>query len=192
MVDERARARREREATVTAIEYLRVLLPDGRIHRVRSGRYVTLCGEERLTNGDVVEEGDLVVGGEVVEPRACPHCDLLYAFSPRTIEEQERRRSETTTFEEFRSRRERERAASEAGRATWRRVSDLTGGGYSGYGAGGRLVYVLRSDAYSEDGPWVFGTVGEGGVRIAVGRRKTLAAAKLAAAALLRPAGPGS
>lgn len=67
-------------------------------------------------------------------------------------------------------------------RVTWRRVSSITGGGYSGLGPEGKLVFVEERPA----GSWNFGDVVDG-VRVVRGFAPTRKRAQSAAAALLRP-----
>jgi hypothetical protein len=94
------------------------------------------------------------------------------------------------TFEEFVARKDAARAERDRGRVTWRRVSRDTGGGYSGYGRGGALVYVRfeenanRNEVFT--GEWEFGRILSGGFRVREGVRSTMTAAKAAAGALIR------
>jgi hypothetical protein len=90
----------------------------------------------------------------------------------------------TEDFERFRA----GKRAKEAGelRVTWRRVHPDTGGGYSGIGPGGALVYAKRRGR-----PGLHTTVFDFGIvldgkRVCRGSRDTLREAKLAAADLLR------
>lgn len=86
------------------------------------------------------------------------------------------------------ARRDAARAARDVGRVTWRKVSPMTGGGWSGIGAGGRLVWVRPTD---EEDPalgvgYEIGRIEDGArVRTATLYRATLAEAKREAAGLL-------
>lgn len=81
--------------------------------------------------------------------------------------------SHDADFAKFREDRARERA--EQVRVTWRRVSADTGGGWSGLGPDGRLVYVVGAQ-----GAYVYGRV-DGKRRERVGFAQTLGLAKAAA-----------
>jgi hypothetical protein len=87
-------------------------------------------------------------------------------------------------FAKFRAEREAERAAEV--KVTWRKVDPLTGGGWSGLGPDGQLVFVARrgdqydyGDVIQDTRPWR---------RSRVGTAITLARAKKAAAALFNDA----
>src|SRR5581483_3962822 len=88
--------------------------------------------------------------------------------------------SHTEAFAEFRAKRDAERAAEI--KVTWRKVSEDTGGGWSGLGPNGALVFVRREasgfaygDVHKTMTPWR---------RSVVGYAATLARAKRAAEAL--------
>lgn len=89
------------------------------------------------------------------------------------------------SFEEFVAERDAARAERDRGRVTWRRVSADTGGGYSGYGSGGRLVFVRFNENANRNelftGEWEFGRILSGGLRVIAGRRRTFTEAKRAA-----------
>lgn len=80
-------------------------------------------------------------------------------------------------FDEFLAEREARRAIEARSRVTWRRVSEDTGGGYSGIGHGGHLAYVVRRGVDRVE----FGRV-IGRERRPIGTRQTVALAKKAAA----------
>lgn len=84
----------------------------------------------------------------------------------------------TEEFDEFSRRRDAERAA--AARVTWRKVSDLTGGGWSGLGPRGRLVFVRKNVRQGYEYGHRYGKR-----TVTIGERTTLALAKSAAAQLL-------
>lgn len=87
--------------------------------------------------------------------------------------------SHDEAFEGFRARREAERAANI--KVTWRKVSPLTGGGWSGLGPDGALVYV--GEAQPPLGFHSYGRIVDGTRRLA-GGSPTLAGAKRAAESL--------
>lgn len=87
----------------------------------------------------------------------------------------------TEAFEAFRARRDEERR--EHVKVTWRRVSGDTGGGYSGLGPDGKLVFVKKSPSREM---FDYGDV-SGKVRTIRGTARTLTSAKTAAANLLSP-----
>jgi len=94
------------------------------------------------------------------------------------------------SFEEFVAERDAERAERDRGRVTWRRVSSDTGGGYSGYGARGFLVFVRFNAAVTSRDPeftgaWEFGRILRGGFRRVEGTRRTFTEAKAAAAGIV-------
>lgn len=94
----------------------------------------------------------------------------------------EQRPTHDERFAAFRAEREAERA--QAVKVTWRKVADITGGGWSGLGPDGQLVYVShRITGGLHDGHHAFGRV-DGKTRTAVGTELTLARAKRAAEAL--------
>jgi hypothetical protein len=77
--------------------------------------------------------------------------------------------SHTDEFNEFRARREAERRARV--KVTWRKVDELTGGGYSGYGPAGALVYIVLSND-----SWEFGRfAGKRRIRVGTARTRKLA-----------------
>lgn len=83
-------------------------------------------------------------------------------------------------FEEFVARKDAERAARARTRVTWRRVSPDTGGGWSGLGPEGRLVFARLAEPHG----WEYGTV-EGRSRVVAGLEHHLRDAKLAAERLV-------
>lgn len=89
------------------------------------------------------------------------------------------------TFDEFVARKDAARAERNRRRVTWRKVSAMTGGGWSGLGPGFRLCFVrpaATGDLYE------YGVL-DGPTRVVKGTRPTLRAAKdAAAAALISPA----
>jgi hypothetical protein len=87
--------------------------------------------------------------------------------------------SATDDFARFRARREAERAA--AWTLVWRRVSPVTGGGWTARAADFRRVYVVRVE-----GGYEYGLVVDG-ARERRGSAGSLPAAKLSAASLLEP-----
>lgn len=92
--------------------------------------------------------------------------------------------SHTEDFAAFRARRDAERARMP--RVTWRRVSADTGGGYSGLGPAGALVYAVGRGLSGSRRVFDYGAV-LNGKRVRRGSQDTLAAAKLCAASLLAP-----
>lgn len=79
----------------------------------------------------------------------------------------------------------RKRAEEEATvKVTWRKVSPMTGGGYSGLGPNGQLVFVDAPDASRRHRGYDYGTR-DGAVKTIRGSAPTLALAKTAAAKLL-------
>lgn len=93
----------------------------------------------------------------------------------------------TEEFAAFVARRDEERAGEV--RVTWRRVAGRTGGGYSGLGPCGQLVWVgppSPSPAAGAARSHEYGRL-DGKRRVVVGATLSLAAAKAAAAALLDP-----
>lgn len=94
----------------------------------------------------------------------------------------------TERFEEFRARRDAERQANP--KVTWRRVSKDTGGGWSGLGPNGKLVYVTEASTWgSKDGAFSYGWRDDKGLGHAVGFAFTVAEAKIKAAGLLQDGG---
>ena len=86
--------------------------------------------------------------------------------------------SHTESFAAFQARRDAERA--QARKVTWRKVSELTGGGYSGLGPAGALAWVKEvSPGYVPYGRVI------GSERVQLGWARTLQAAKASAAAIL-------
>jgi len=86
--------------------------------------------------------------------------------------------SHDEAFAAFRAKREQERAAEK--KVTWRKVSELTGGGWSGLGPAGLLVWVKEESP----GYVPYGRV-SGSKRAQLGWARTVQAAKARAAALL-------
>ena len=86
--------------------------------------------------------------------------------------------SATDDFAEYVEQRDRERARRP--KVTWRKVSELTGGGWSGLGPNGALLYVKQNARTFYD----YGHR-EGKRLMRIGERRTLASAKEAAAELL-------
>lgn len=77
---------------------------------------------------------------------------------------------------------DRARARAEAIKVTWRKVSEMTGGGWSGLGPAGALVYVTRN---AKTGIYAYGRR-NGVVMKFAGSAATLVAAKRAAEALFK------
>lgn len=86
-------------------------------------------------------------------------------------------------FLEFVARKRAEEAA--IVKVTWRKVSADTGGGWSGLGPKGALVFAREAPSKRWDGAkYEYGTI-DGKVRVLCGGAKTLRSAKERAAALL-------
>lgn len=99
----------------------------------------------------------------------------------------------TERFAEFHARRNEQRAAEV--KVTWRKVSEDTGGGWSGLGPNGQLVWVARYDETRPSRAFAYGDVHQTTRpwrRSTVGYRPTLAKAKAAAAELFNDAPTGA
>ena len=87
------------------------------------------------------------------------------------------------TFDEFMDEKERERAAAPQ-HVSWRKVGEITGGGYSGLARDGRRVYVRWTGPANRQGTWEYGEQ-QGRTRKRAGTRRLLIEAKLAAEGLV-------